>query len=177
MKLSKDLLPALLILVALYVAYCSGAQQGKRTGRAQQADSVAAVIRDSNARYAARFAQRDLENQRIVTRQAGEIQRLKGRVIPRDTLVQLVPDSAGVVETQLALRDSVIADLDSTVTLYQAMVRDRDELIRRREQQIAALETARNAWKTAARPNLFQKVGRGLPWVAAGVIAGVALSR
>jgi hypothetical protein len=155
------------------MAWCSGKSAGASHQKAHDADAAVSAVRDSNDRWKARYLARDSARDDSLAHFQQIVTRLRGRVVPRDTVVRLVPDSARpFVETQLAVRDSVIAQQDSQLTLYRAMIVDRDSLLVRKDRQIAALETARDAWRKAASPNVFQKVGRAVPWIAAGVIVG-----
>src|ERR1043166_10108507 len=98
-------------------------------------------VRDSNERWKARYLARDSARDDSLAHLQQIVTRLRGRVVPRDTVVRLVPDSARpFVETQLAVRDSVIAQQASQLTLYRAMIVDRDSLLVRKDRQIAALE-------------------------------------
>jgi hypothetical protein len=191
------------ILAALWVAYCSGKSAGASHQKAHDADAAVSAVRDSNDRWKARYLARDSARddslarlQQSVTGARGEIARLKASLggrpgEPHPTIpgvehpattrsageADSVPLEIAVRDSIIAQQDTVIAQQDSQLTLYRAQIADRDSLLVRKDRQIAALETARDAWRRAASPNVFQRVGRAVPWIAAGVVVGVALSR
>ena len=187
--MTKNLWPAVAILAALYMAWCSGKSAGASHQKAHDADAAVSAVRDSNdrwkARYLARDSARDDSLDQLARANAAlnqRVARLAARAAPRDyqslgrdSLIaeNVVKDSAiAALEAQHAADDSTHR---ATVTLFRAMLADRDSLLARKDRQIAALETARDAWRRAASPNVFQKVGRAVPWIAAGYIAAKLL--
>lgn len=183
----KTIAPFLCVLVSLWLAYCAGASHGAAFQRARDADAAAKAVHDSNEVWKAQFLARDTARDDSLRKLSagirgarGEIARLKARVgvagrtggsREPDSSATPPPDSAlAIRDTIIAQQDSVIAGLDSSVTLYQAMLGDRDVRISQLERESAALRVSRDAWRKTAQPGALTRLGRGLPWLAAGAL-------
>lgn len=172
---------ALLVVVALIWGECrarQGAAEQKLRDAGRVTDSVAV---ETDIRLGRLIAETSFQASQI-RKQAQTIAQFRARqpVIrvatdstPRDSLLLAVAQRDTIIDSQKA----IIAAQDSTITIYQAMVAARDSLIPRLVAVRNAYRVQRDAWRRQAQPGLLARVGKGLPWVAAGVIGGFALSR
>lgn len=152
MKIAPGVLAALAVIGALLLvrecSYRDGAKDAEARAADRRTDTTLARMARESFEQEARFA-RGADSLR------GVIQRLRGRVIPRDTIVLQLRGSLAdsiTVRAQLALRDSLIQELvyrhvqDSLQILFW-----RAQAVAYRDSLAPALQRARDAWRSASR--------------------------
>lgn len=97
----------------------------------------------------------------------------------------IVPDSGTpreVLITQLAIKDSIIAAQDSVIaasdsglTIWRALAVERGELLQRALQERDGYRNIASAWQRKAEPGALTKLGRALPYIAAGFVLAKVL--
>jgi len=158
---TKNWLPVVAILVgaALWNAWCDNPQVRRDALQVQQ-DTRDDSTHDANERWKADFAAREMQRESTlsVIGKDRDYYRHRAAVLTARTIVVDSATLRATLLAQLAVRDtlianslSVIAQQDIQVSIYRAMVVDRDSLLVKREREIAALTTARDVWKRQAQ--------------------------
>lgn len=149
--MTKGVLAALAVIVALVVVKECGYRAGRAEALANQQDArTDTVLVEVGAAYR--------DSMKIVRR---ENARLRAKIAPRDSIV--LTDTV-IVYANLAGRDSVIVYLDSTQAYLERQIAIRDSLN-------TVLQKARNQWRAQAQKRLACTAG---PSVTAGLDGRVA---
>lgn len=98
------------------------------------------------------------------------------------SLAALMPPGDTVAHAALAVKDSVIytqsdiiRQLEALVSLQDRQLAARDSSIRVLHEALHRSEALREAWRKKAKPSVFERARRALPFVLAGVAAWEAV--
>lgn len=175
------------ILFAVYVygrcEYARGAAESRLDARG---DSLATESAETDSLYTRSVLQytdsvRKLEQSTLAARR--EVARLK-EVISAESRETAMPpnggpDTTGALaasdprDSLIAAQDSLIEALGGELALWKAYAQASDTVNARLTRERESYRGLAQDWERRAKPGLLTKVARGLPWAAAGFVAGV----
>lgn len=166
-----------LVLAYLWLGWCHDPlvrQRERDRQEVAQTDSVARATDSLRVQMAYRESVAVAEIRRLAQRDTQlrrEIEVLRGRIVPHsDTLPHFVIEQLAARDTLIRTQDSVIAQLDSSVTLWRGLAEERGTLIDRLTAERDRYREHMLAFQKRAEPGILESARRGLPYVALGFI-------